>query len=100
MRKWIFVFILFVFANFSYVAPKSFASQSEYYKMNKQKSEEYVRLSQDAYQAQDYYKATLYAKRAIQEDAWSKDAWDNYEDILVNITKGNLNLIPEPYRKK
>ncbi len=100
MRRWILFIVLSCFLGFAFSSPKSLAFQSQYYKMNKQKSEEYIQLSQDAFLAQDYYRATLYAKRAIQEDPWNKDAWENYENILVKVTKGNLNLIPEPYRKK
>jgi len=94
MRRWIGLSVAAIFMSFTFGLSKPSACQSEYYKMNEAKCEKYIELSQEALSENDYYGATLYAKRAIQEDPWNKNAWINYNSIIVKITGGNINLIP------
>lgn len=94
MKKWISLSVAAIFLSLSLGLSKPSACQSEYYKMNEAKCAKYIELSQEALAENDYYEATLYAKRAIQEDPWNRNAWINYNNIIVKITGGNINLIP------
>jgi len=94
MKKWIGISMTTVIISLSFGLQKPNACQSEYYKMDKNECAKYIELSQEAISENNYYEATLYAKRAIREDSWNKKAWVNYNNVIVKITGGNINLIP------
>ncbi|WP_025209215.1 hypothetical protein [Hippea sp. KM1] len=79
---------------------KTKASQSEHYNMNQALCQKYIEMSTQAYNKDDLYSAKLYAQKAVQENPWCKAAWDNYNRILINITGGDINRIPEPKKEE
>ncbi|WP_035588452.1 hypothetical protein [Hippea jasoniae] len=94
--KYLFAVVLILVIGLALISNRTKASQSEYYKMNEALCNKYVNLSEEKFNNDKLYEAYTFAKKAVQSNPWCKKAWDNYNRIIIQITKGQIDLIPEP----
>ena len=87
------------------------AQNREYYRLDNIQTQHYISLSRDAVQKNNLTLACLYAKKAVQANAWSKVAWENYDDVVKRLVKsgkvadftakiGTQNSVYKPQRRR
>ncbi len=63
------------------------SAQDDSYKMNNIKSQYYISASRNAVDNNNLSQACVLARKAVQANSWSRDAWANYDDIVKRLIK-------------
>ncbi len=83
MKRLIFVLIVGAIGIFSI----NLSAQKNYYKMDNIKTQYYINASRNAVNNNNLSQACILARKAIQANSWSKEAWANYDDIVKRLIK-------------
>ena len=70
-----------------YIFSANLSAQDDYYKMNNIKSQYYISASRNAVSNNNLSQACILARKAVQANSWSKEAWANYDDIVKKLIK-------------
>ncbi len=61
------------------------AQNKQDYKMDEIGAKHYITISREEIDKNNLPLAKVYAKKAIQANTWSKEAWANYDDIVQKL---------------